>query len=126
VHRLHVIAFALLLAPLVFVACGGDSDPAPVRTVRITLGGSGCNPSSLNFATGRVRFVVSNPGSSNVTAFEVRSERRSLGSVNNVIGGTTRNLTVTFDEAGAYSMRCSGREIDGSGVIVITERPSTP
>jgi plastocyanin len=92
----------------------------------MTLGGAGCNPNTLSFAPGRVRFIVSNPGSSNVTSFEVRSDRRSMGSVNNVIGGTTRNLTVTFDEPGSYLMRCSGRQVDGSGVIVITGDTSAP
>lgn len=67
---------------------------------------------------GDISFVVTNPRSSRVTTFELRRDRVSLGRLENVLGGLTRELRVTL-EPGSYEMVCGGGGVGGTGVALV-------
>ncbi len=109
----------MLLAASGACADGGGGAAPPAERIAMTLSSGGCEPASLALEPGRYTFVVGNPRSSNVTTFEVRSAEARIASVNNVLGGLTRDLTVELEE-GRYTMRCRGGGTGGDGDIVVT------
>ena len=102
--------------PLSFVAvaalavggCGGDAKNA----VNVVATASSCEPATTNLPAGKTTFKVQNKGN-DVTEMYVLQGTRTVGEVENIGPGTSRNLTANL-KAGDYELVCKpGMKGDG-------------
>ena len=118
---LRIALVTLGLAALPAFACGGGGDDGPPpRRVNVVLTNGGCQAAATSLPAGRVRFVISNPTSSSVTTFKIESEERGqIGRVSNVLGGLSRELTVTLEQ-GPHTIECITGSQGGVSTLIVT------
>lgn len=120
VRHLWVVVLLVLAT-----ACGRGTGAASHKVVHVSLGDEGCSPETVSIRAGQTSFVVTNPRSSRVTTFELRRDQVSLGRLENVLGGLTRELRLTL-EPGSYAMLCTGGGIGGTGAVLVAAQDAAP
>jgi hypothetical protein len=108
-----LLAVALVAA----FACGDAAGGPPPRRVDVTLTNAGCETVTA-IPAGRVTFVVSNPSSSAVSSFVVESPEGQRHRLSGVLGGLTRELTVTL-EPGAHTLECATGSQGGARSLTV-------
>jgi len=116
----------ILCAPVVLgsclalVACSdSDGGSSGSQRVNVELTADGCEPASVSATAGAITFVVTNAGTASVTEFEILSEGRILGEVENVIEGLTSSFTLNLG-AGEYTTLCPGGKGSEQGSLIVT------
>jgi hypothetical protein len=112
--RRVVLAASLLLAPVLFAACGNASTSGPRASagavvVRITATPSGCPPIPARVPAGAVEVVATNLDAATVSEVEVRSFNLSqvLGEKENLIQGMSARFAISV-APGSYVVNCPG------------------
>jgi FTR1 family protein len=124
---LCVVALTL---PLLLAACGGDDDKATAAsgkatTVEVKITKAGCDPATLNLASGPTTFKVKNDGANAVTEFEVLDGDRILGEVENLTPGLSGSFTLNL-QPGTFKLLCPGGETAETGTLTVTGAAGTP
>jgi iron uptake system component EfeO len=76
--------------------------------VKIALSDAGCQPQPASAPSGPVKFVITNSGSSRVTEAELLHDGKIVGEKESVKPGSSGDFILRLDEAGSYSIHCSG------------------
>jgi plastocyanin len=102
---------ALVLAPVVFSACGGDETAdgpsAATRTIEITASEYEFNGDPGAIESGdTIEFDVDNVGQLDHSLEVLSSSGTSLGRTERIVPGARDVVTVTFAEAGVYRLIC--------------------
>jgi hypothetical protein len=119
ISRLAITALTLAALPAFACGDGGDDGPPP-RRVNVVLTNGGCQTAASTLPAGPVRFVISNPTSSSVTTFKIESdEHGQIGRVSNVLGGLSRELTVTLEQ-GPHTIECITGSQGGVTPLIVT------
>jgi high-affinity iron transporter len=127
--RASVAGAAVVAAPIVLIAgtLGGEegtsaaSTGGPHKTVNVAISDAGCEPATLEIASGPTTFVVTNKGSSKVSEFEVVARDRALAEVENVTSGLTGRFSLTL-QPGRYGLRCPGGTRTNASLVVSGSR----
>ena len=99
---------AALAVSVLFVACASESR----SRVTVTATDTSCQPADAALRAGKTTFAVKNSGKE-VTELYVMQGNKTLGEVENITPGSTRNLTVSLKE-GTYDLNCKpGMKGDG-------------
>lgn len=95
-------------------ACGSDDTASgSAGTVNVESSNTACTPSPSTINAGKVTLTVNNTGGS-ATELYVYDGDKILGEVENIGPGTNRDMTVTFDAGGTYTLVCKpGQKGDG-------------
>jgi len=104
-----VVVAALLVA--VGASCGGDSGaeapPSEARVVEVTATEYAFSGDPGTIVAGEtIDFVVSNVGQLDHSMEVLAPDGRSLAKTDRLGPGATDEITVTFDDAGAYRLIC--------------------
>jgi len=107
-HR-HARVAAFAAAALILAACdvstsGGASGGGGDARIAVTVNDGGCQPSSIEAASGRVVFEVTN-GGSDAGEFEILSGDRVVDEVENIVPGFVVNFATHLD-GGDYELVC--------------------
>ncbi len=107
---------ALLGSAPVLSACGGPSqDAAPdAASISVAASDKACTLSNATLPAGRHTIAVHNGGSGVTEIYVYAAKDRSMGEVENVGPGTSRNLVVDL-EPGTYAVACKPG-MTGTGV----------
>jgi FTR1 family protein len=128
--RASIAGAAVVAAPIVLLVGtlgGGESTSSAVasagsaKTVNVAISDAGCEPASLELASGPTTFVVKNNGSSKVTEFEVVKGDRALAEAENITSGLTGRFSLTL-QPGRYQLRCPGGTRENAALVVTGKR----
>ena len=96
---------------------------AKTATVKVEINDDGC-PAKLTITAGPTNFKVSNTGSGDVSEFEVLSDDRIIGEVENVAPGLNKEFSLTL-KPGTYATACPGGSKHSKGKLVVTGTAAT-
>ena len=100
---------AAVAAATALIACASESK---TRRVQVTATDTTCQPAASSLGAGKTTFAVKNEGK-DVTELYVLQGTKTVGEVENITPGSTRNLTVTLKQ-GTYDLNCKpGMKGDG-------------
>jgi FTR1 family protein len=129
--RATIAGAAVIAAPILLIAgtlgeeAGTSAASAGAhRTVNLTLSDAGCEPGSLQLASGPTTFEVTNKGTSKVTEAEVVQGDRALAEVENVTSGLSGRFSLTL-QPGRYELRCTGGTRESGALVVSGKRAQT-
>jgi len=97
--------------------------PAKHTNVKVTIDDDGC-PAKLTVPAGPATFKVSNEGDGSVSEFEVLSDGRIIGEVENIAPGLHGSFSLTL-KPGAYSTKCPGGSEHETGKLTVTGTADT-
>lgn len=107
-----VLVTLLVCTAVLVVGCGRSSESAPASTpateVKVALSDAGCEPQPASVPAGPVKFAITNSGSSRVTEAELLHNGKILGEKEGIKPGSSGDLVVRLEDAGAYSIHCPG------------------
>ncbi len=105
-----------LLAPLAVAACSNESGGVPVG---VTGTSDACTPAQSTLELGKTTFVFKNEAT-DVNELYVKDQAgKTVGEVENVPTGQTRNLTVRLKGGTTYSLVCKpGMKGDGISSLI--------
>ncbi len=116
--RIHRFAATALLcsATLAAASCsssGDDGDAGGGLEIAVAGSDSACTPASKELAAGKTTFVFTN-SAKDVSELYVYEGSKVLGEVENVLTGSSKNLTVTLASGKTYKLTCKpGQKGDG-------------
>jgi iron uptake system component EfeO len=101
------------------------ASPAAAKStsVNVTIDDDGC-PAKLKVPAGPVTFKVSNKGDGAVSEFEVLSNGRIIGEVENIAPGLNGNFSLTL-KPGEYTTKCPGGDKHAEGKLTVTGTADT-
>jgi len=105
-------------------ASAGAAVPnAKGNTVKVTLTDDGC-PAKLKTPVGATTFKVTNKGNGAVTEFEVLTNGRNIGEVENIAPGLSGEFSLTL-KPGDYDTKCPGGDKHSTGALTVTGTADT-
>lgn len=124
--RIHRFAATVLLcsASLGVAACsssGDDGDAGGGLEIAVAGSDSACTPASKELASGKTTFVFTN-SAKDVSELYVYEGSKVVGEVEDVLSGSSKNLTVTLAPGKTYKLTCKpGQKGDGFSTEVTVE-----
>jgi len=123
VHRFAAVV-VLCSASLSVAACsssGDDGDAGGGLEVAVAGSDSACTPASTDLAAGKTTFVFTNSAKA-VSELYVYDGSKVVGEVEDVLSGSSKNLTVTLAPGKTYKLTCKpGQKGDGYSTEVTVE-----
>jgi iron uptake system component EfeO len=127
--KLRVVPAIALLS--LTAACGSSlivKQPSTkgVRTVSVTVAGTGCTPEALAAVAGPTVFVVKNVDSTTVSEFEIHQGNDILAEAEFVTVGLAKSFAITL-QPGHYTTLCTGGTRNhGRGTLTVTGHVAKP
>jgi high-affinity iron transporter len=117
--RAAATAAFVALAALAFAACGSDTKADTTKAIEVRLTDKGCEPARLQVQAGKIKFAVTNEGTSKVSEFEILDGSKIIGEKENLASGLSGDFTVDL-KPGRYTTACPGGSPDGKGVLEVS------
>jgi iron uptake system component EfeO len=111
------VATATVVAATIAVAMASPA-AAKSDTVKVVIDDDGC-PAKLKVPAGATTFKVTNKGAGGVSEFEVLSNGKIVGEVENIAPGLNASFSLTL-KAGDYRTKCPGGDAHAEGKLVVT------
>jgi iron uptake system component EfeO len=121
---------ALMCTASLLAGCGGSGGPGaapsqPTTEVKVVLSDAGCQPTPATVPSGRVKFAITNSGSSKVTEAELQKDGKILGEKESLTPGLSGDFSLRLD-GGTYSVYCPGGAKDTWTFTVSGGAPAAP
>ncbi|HEY1276696.1 MAG TPA: iron uptake system protein EfeO [Thermoleophilaceae bacterium] len=113
--------------------CGGDDSGSAsgdgaknAKTLKFELTDEGCSPTSATVRSGPVKFVVSNPGTTETDELELKNKDGIImGERENLAPGLSSDFTLTL-QPGKYVLNCTFQnDTRDNGTVTVTGAPTT-
>jgi iron uptake system component EfeO len=120
---LSLLALAAVTTGGAFASPAGATVPAKATSVKVVIDDDGC-PAKLGVPAGPVTFKVTNEGDGAVNEFEVLSNGRIIGEVENIAPGLNGSFSLTL-KPGKYTTKCPGGDRHAEGKLTVTGTTDT-
>jgi iron uptake system component EfeO len=128
-------ALCAALALGALAGCGGDDDSGSAsaggdaknaKTLKFELTDEGCSPASATVRSGPVKFVVSNPGTTETDELELKNKDGIImGERENLAPGLSSDFTLTL-QPGKYVLNCTFQnDTRDNGTVTVTGAQTT-